>query len=268
MKHLTEEELISYHYADDRTPATAVEHLASCESCRRQYQSLQRLLRVVDISVPERDEHYGAEVWRAIAPQLGKQRTSPWARAVTALRGWQIPRALLIPAAGALVIAAFLAGMFWSRHGVERSAVVAEAHRAISPEARERILLKEIGEHLERSQLALVELVNNQTNGAIDISGEQALARQLLEVNRLYRQMASNIGEGSMASVLDDLERSLVEIAYSSPILSPEEFAEFQERFQGDDLLFKVRILTARLREREQEQARQLAGTETIYEIQ
>lgn len=262
MKHLTEEELIAYHYAHDDGQTPLVDHLASCALCRNRYQGLQRLLRVVDHAVlPERDENYGREVWRLIAPRLCDRQPSAWRRILQNVRTWHVPRSMLIPALGLLVVGAFLAGRFLPRSIVVGPAEIVDVGQPISPEARQRILLSEIGEHLERSQLALIELINNKTNGIIDISAEQALARQLVEVNRLYRHTAARAGDARLAGVLDDLERTLIEIAYSAPTLSGQEFTEFQERFDGDDLLFKIKILTTQLREREKEHARNLAGT-------
>ena len=45
-----------------------------------------------------------------------------------------------------------------------------------------------------------------------DISSEQRWADDLLTTSRLYRQDAVDAGEQSVAMVLDDLERSLLEI--------------------------------------------------------
>ena len=44
MQHLTEEQLIS-HYYHDGDAAFAEEHLAVCEECRAQFETLRKLLR-------------------------------------------------------------------------------------------------------------------------------------------------------------------------------------------------------------------------------
>ena len=48
-----------------------------------------------------------------------------------------------------------------------------------------------------------------------DISAEQRWADDLLAASRIYRQDAIATGEQSMANVLDELERSLIEIVHS-----------------------------------------------------
>ena len=60
---------------------------------------------------------------------------------------------------------------------------------------RERILLVDLGEHLDRSQMVLVELVSADESDAVDISGERARAEQLVAANRLYRQTADDTGD-------------------------------------------------------------------------
>jgi len=130
----------------------------------------------------------------------------------------------------------------------------------LSAGARERVFLTEIGDHLERSQLALIELINSKTNGAVDITPEQVLARELAAVNRLFRRAASDAGEPGLASVLEDLELVLVEVANGPARLSADEFAALRERIDTDGLLFKVKVLGAQVRTRERDAARELAA--------
>jgi hypothetical protein len=106
----------------------------------------------------------------------------------------------------------------------------------------------------------LIELINTKTNGVVDISLERALARQLVDVNRLYRQSAARLGDAGMASVLEDLERTLIEISNSPSQLSSLEFAEFRQRIDTDDMLFKVKVVSSQVRAKEREAARERAG--------
>jgi len=266
MNHPSEHELILHHYGEAPDRTEVARHLEVCESCRSNYQALQRVWSAVDaVPVPERSESYGAEVWGRLRPRLpqpGQSNTVPSliqdlaARVMT----FRLPRWAVACGLALAVGAAFLGGRFWpqldsgTRFGMTRSS----AH--ISTQARERILLKEIGDHLERSQLALIELINSQTNGLVDISLEQALARQLVDVNRLYRQTASRLGDTGMASVLEDLERTLIEISNSPAKLSAGEFADFRRRIDTDDMLFKVKVVSSQVRAKEREAARELAG--------
>jgi hypothetical protein len=156
-----------------------------------------------------------------------------------------------------LLLVAFLAGRFWPGPAIPRETKAARSAQSAlpaSPQARERILLLEIGNHLERSQLALIELINSKTNGIVDISWEQTMARQLVDVNRLYRQSAVRAEDAGLASILEDLERTLIEISHSPSRLSGAEYAELRRRLNPDDMLFKVKILGAQLRAREHSQ--------------
>ena len=258
MNHLSQEQLVLYHYGEAPGRADLAEHLEACELCRANFRALHRVLASVDtLAAPERAEGYGAEVWRQLRPQIVRPTESRPMR-LRWLFAW--PRWI---AAGALALAllgAFIAGRLWPRQPAGADSAMAQSSRHLSAAARERILLKEVGDHLERSQLALIELINSKTNGVVDISLEQALARQLVDVNRLYRQTAVRLGDRGMASVLEDLERALIEISNSPTKLSSTEFAEFRRRIDTDDMLFKVKVVGSQVRAKERDAARELAG--------
>ena len=59
------------------------------------------------------------------------------------------------------------------------------------------------------------------------------------------------IGEGSVANVLDELERSLVEIVHSPAQVSAADLEQLRRRIDAAALLFKIRVLHDELRERE-----------------
>lgn len=258
MNHPSDEQLILHHYGDAEDGDEIARHLDGCEACRLNYAGIQRTLSAVNaLSVPERSEAYGADVWRKLRPQI-VERTASRRLDWFALFAW--PRWALAGTFAALVIGAFLAGRQWSGRPTEPVVATIHPRQPISPEARQRILLREIGDHLERSQLALIELINSQTNGAVDISLERTLARQLVDVNRLYQQTTSRLGETGMASVLEDLERTLLEIANSPSQLSAAEFADLRQRIDSDGVLFKVKVMGSQLRARETETVRELAG--------
>ena len=257
MKHVSEEQLVLYHYGEAPDRSAVGEHLETCAICRANFQSLQRVLSAVDtVEVPERAENYGAEVWRQLQPQISRMPTRHRLNFGELFR-W--PRWAWTGALALLVLGAFFAGRFWSGPQPTPAPLVAEAQPP-SPQARERVLLMEIGDHLERSQLALVELINSKTNGAVDISLEQVLARELVAINRLFRRAAAHSGEPGMASVLEELELVLVDVANGPANLSAEDFAALRQRVGADGLLFKVKVITAQVRAREQDASRELAA--------
>jgi hypothetical protein len=107
-----------------------------------------------------------------------------------------------------------------------------------------------LGEHLERSQAVLIEIVNAPANGDLDVTSEQARAAQLLAANRLYRQTASRGSEPAVASVLEELERLLLDVAHGPSHLTPEDLALLRQRIDQKGVLFRVRVIGANLRER------------------
>jgi anti-sigma factor RsiW len=246
MTHLNEEQLILYHYGEEvyRQPAerrVVAEHLAACNDCRISYESLQRVLAAVEaLPVPDRAEGYGSEVWARLRPRLdaapGKTTLTGWAWWFASQR-WALAGAMAV-----LLIVAFLVG----RMTHEEKPTSA----AISPQVRERILMVAVGEHLERSQMILVELSNMPSNGKVDISSEQRMATELVGANRLYRQTALNAGEFGVASVLDQLERVLVEVANSPSEVSSKQMESLRKRIESQGILFKVRVIGSDVRQR------------------
>ena len=114
---------------------------------------------------------------------------------------------------------------------------------------RERVLLVAVGDHLERSQMVLVELANAgaPAAGKLDISYEQQTAEDLLESNRLYRQTAARNGDVATAALLEELERMLLEIAHSPAEVSARQLEELRRQIEDQGILFKVKIFGSRV---------------------
>jgi hypothetical protein len=143
---------------------------------------------------------------------------------------------------------AFVAG----RH----SSAPSPAPAAADERVRERILLVAVGDHLERSQMLLIELANAPRGRAADIGIEQGWAQELVGANRLYRQAALRAGEPAVAGVLDELERLLVEVAHAPEQLRPAQLEKLQRRIEARGLLFKVRVLESRVRQQQKDEQR------------
>jgi hypothetical protein len=76
----------------------------------------------------------------------------------------------------------------------------------------------------------------------------------------LYRQAAAASGEARIKNLLDELERLLVELAVSPDQLSSDEMERVKERLDVNGLLFKVRVLSSTVRERQKQEIRSRAG--------
>jgi hypothetical protein len=233
VRHPGRERLILLHYEGSRRVSR---HLAACLPCRGRLGEIQRLLAAVDAApVPERGETYGLDVWRRLAPRLPERPDLLW-------KGIFAPRLALAGVLAAVALAAFLAGRFW--RGAERPA------ESNASQARERVLLVTVGDHLERSEVVLIELLHapiGEAGGQLD----RARAEELLAANRLYRQSANAAGERAVSEVLDDLERVLLEAAHG-PSPSAEQLENVRRRAEAEGVLFKIRVLGSRVRQREE----------------
>jgi hypothetical protein len=236
--HPEDERLILFHYEGDRVVAR---HLDACLPCRGRMAGIRRLFDLVEAEpVPERGEAYGRDVWRRIAARL-PERPRP---------GWRLvfapPRLALPGALAAIALAAFLAGRFWRSPEPPAAATVSQT--------RERILLVTVGDHLERSQTVLIELLHAPAEGPVAES-DRARARELLAANRLYRQTAASAGERGVSDVLEDLERVLLEASHGASPVSVESLEGLRRKAEAEGVLFKIRVLGSRVREREEAMA-------------
>jgi hypothetical protein len=254
--HPTEETL--NHYVDggldNAVHAQVEQHLETCADCALVVAWLQHIMAAVR-SLPQVSPP--AQLWTRLAAQLAQApadspRLRPDAKGHPG-RSW---RPLWALATAALVVLAFLTGrVVDERHRAAESQQTntqgfQPANLSASAKVRERVLLIAVGDHLERSQLVLVELANRETSGELDISAERQSADELLASNRLYRQTAAEIGQTNIAGVLDDLERVLVEVARGPSQISIEQLADLQQRIEAQGLLFKVKIIGSKVRER------------------
>jgi hypothetical protein len=244
MKHMTEEELIAYREGEASQRATIAAHLAGCDECRAELERIEAVLAALDtLPVPDPGADYGQRVWQQIAPRLPEKPARWW-------HVWFEPQRLA--AAGAvvaLVIAAFIVGRVTKPVAPDNSIANRE-------QVRERVLVVAVGEHLGRSEMMLVELSNAEprdpSQKQVNISAEQHRAEDLLEENRLYRQTALQEGDAGLASVLDELERVLLDVAHSPEEVTPAQLEAIQKKIEARGILFKVRVVNKELQQRQE----------------
>ncbi|HZT75184.1 MAG TPA: hypothetical protein VFA27_00905 [Vicinamibacterales bacterium] len=250
-RHYTDEDLTLYYYGEGRRRADIESHLESCAQCAALYRELTGTLALVSPpDVPERGDQYGLEVWQTIRHQLPARERFGWVSRLSAFSGFAWGAL-----AAALILVAFVAGRT-SRVNVA-SVQTRESHDTPEPVAAvgpsnsaKRILLTSVADHLDRSERVLTDIMNTSDHG--DISMEQAWAEDLLDTSRLYRQDAIAAGEPSVAAVLDELERNLLEIVHSPSRISNDDLEQIRRRIDAAALLFKVRVLGDELRRRNQ----------------
>jgi hypothetical protein len=156
-------------------------------------------------------------------------------------------------ATAALVVLAFVTGRLSHEREQQTASrmTAAPGGPASSDQAtvRERVLLIAVGDHLERSQMVLVELAHAETHDVLDISAERQLASDLVASNRLYRQTALQMGQQNVAGLLDELERMLVEVAHGPSTVSMRQLADIQQRIESQGILFKVKVIGSEIRQ-------------------
>ena len=255
MKHMhyTEDDLILYYYGEHRRRVRVEEHLGECAACGAVYRNLAATLALVaDPVVPERGDQYGLEVWQKIRHQLPEQDAPWWAV-------WTRPNRLALAGAAAMILlVAFIAGLSWpraDRAGQPGNAAV-DPFRATAPEpadAGERVRLAAVSDHLEQSERVLLDFVNayGTADRPADVSSQQQWASDLISANRLYRDASTAAGDDTVAAILDELERNLLELVHGPATLTPAELDRIRLRMDAAALLFRVRVLSEELRERE-----------------
>lgn len=236
MTHLNEEQLVEHYYGDDASHADAATHLAMCAACRAEFERLSATLTSVSAyEPPARDVNYGTQVWNRIRAHLPEQERRSWWSGAGARR-W-VP----VGAIAALIVTAFLLGRL-SKPAPPQNPNVADKDKD------KKVLLVALGDHLERSQMILVELSHAPQNADVDISSEQKRAEELLASNRLYRQAAVKSGDADIAAVLDQLERVLLDVTHEPSKIDGEQMQEIQKRIEAKGILFKVRVIGSKVR--------------------
>lgn len=255
-QHLSQEELILGYYGE---PALGgrVEHLEGCDICRGELARLAALLdRVTPTDVPEPADDYEARVWNRLSWRLRgekKRERNAW---------------MMRAAVAAIVVLAFAGGLLWNRKSASPAApsqqiaattttsttpsTTVSTHPKAAPEGaaatpRDRILLLVVGDHFDASERMLLELTNltPPESGGFDLTTERARAEELLASNRLYRRTALDRGEESVATLLDELEPVLLQIAHAPEDMTAEELRTLQKRVEAKGLVFKLRVVRA-----------------------
>jgi hypothetical protein len=245
MTHLTQEEIILNYYRELDSQA----HLDACAECRDELARITGVLNSIEPpAVPEPDDEYESRVWNRLAWRLRSEKK----RSSTQWTKWL--------AAAAMLTFAFVGGLLMRRDATQPATnVVATkttpataepaATGATTQQQRDRILLVVVGDHFDESERVLVELTNlTPGEEGTDITSEQQRAEELLASNRLYRRTASDRGEENVATLLDELEPVLMQIAHAPSQVSADELLRMQKRVEAKELVFKLRVVRAGVR--------------------
>jgi hypothetical protein len=279
--HLTDEDVLLDYYGEgnDRERARVRAHLEGCAQCRQLDAELRAVLQAVETTpLTEPPSGFERQMWERIEPLLPVQphgwrrwlsfvarradasasaaarRPGPafYESAVRATQsgGHPVGYAALATAAGLLIVASFSAGRLWERQPAAAPAPqIVDQEPAIDRAPAERLFRAEVEQHLERSQRMLVELVN--ADASLDpLAGDRARAADLVAAGRLYRRSAEEVGDDDVGVLLEDLERVLVEVANTPGSTGPDELLRLQQRIENQDLVFRLRVASREIRER------------------
>ena len=210
MNHLSEEQIVLHYYGDAEEAREIERHLAGCPDCRAEFARVQSTLQQIEpLDVPEPSAGFEEKTWLNLRDRL-PEKGGFLRRLFGKQQKWALAGAMLM-----LLAAAFFAGRFWPREGQH---VAQQPPSQVNPQ---RVILVAVGDHLERSQMLLVEIMNTDTKGPVNFSNEQAEARELLDSNHLYRVSSQQAGDPQVARLLDQLGRVLAEIANGPTEVSP-----------------------------------------------
>ncbi len=246
-QHPTEDDLVLLFYGDAGTDdeQRLSAHVQTCDACGTVWREITASLNAVDgAGIPEPPPDFERVMWAKVQREIGD---------IPVAAPWWAPRAWLPIASLAAVVLAVVIGLQLTPGTTD---ITPGATRETTSQP-ERALLIAMDEHLERSELLLVELMNADigqagSTDAVRLGFELAAADDLLLSSRLYKQTAAHTGNIELASMLEDLERVLVEIARGPQELKREDLDALQTRIADDDLLFKVRVVNDEIRKRQQ----------------
>jgi hypothetical protein len=244
--HYSDDDLVLFYYGDAEAPPDVGPHLSACLECQSRFQDLAQTLGLVMIpEAPPRGDWYGVELWNRLEPRLayGEARRSRG-------EGGRLPFFTPLSWAAAAVLlltVGFLAGRIAPTSDAPATVAVGnDGPGADDSAAARRVLLLTVADHLERSDRVLTDIMNTAADG--DISAGQQWAADLVEASRLYRQDALASDERTVADVLDELERTLVEIVHGPSQVTQEQLDDMHRRLDSAALLFRVRVLGDGLR--------------------
>lgn len=234
MARPSDDELILFFYGEHPAPGEMEQAMANDPALHERYAALAgELRRLALLDAPEPRAGLEGRMWARIAPELSPVRRS------AARFGWQ-GWAVATCAVALVAVSAFLAGRSLRPLPTEGEAVA--TLKALSQEARDRVLAAALAEHLDSSERLIVEV----SNGASSLEEERRFAEGLLSANRLYRRAAERAGQNRVAAVLAEIEPLLAQLAHAP---APSDLRRARERIASRDLLFKVRVTRGGLKD-------------------
>jgi Putative zinc-finger len=259
-RHISDEDLLLDYYGE-ATPEQRAEmraHVETCADCQALDRELRAVLALVDSEpLPDAPPGFEREMWARLEPVVsGFSRTNEVRLKADTTRAdttradttwsFELPRWALAASVAALAVGSFALGRVW-----DTPMTSPPVPTTVLSDLSERMLRSEVEEHLERSQRVLVELVNADDSAPVRLAGDRERAADLVAAGRLYRRSAEEMGDADTRELLEDVERVLVEIANGPEVESSNDLSEVRARITDQDLIFRLRVMTAEMQARE-----------------
>ena len=262
-RHISDEDLLLDYYGE-ATPEQRAEmraHVETCAECQALDRELRAVLALVDSEpLPDAPPGFEREMWARLEPVVSGRHLARKLRRSGEVRlkadtprtrrtlawSFELPRWALAASVAALAVGSFALGRIWDTPTTSPPVSTPDVR-----ELSERMLRSEVEEHLERSQRVLVELVNADDSAPVLLASDRERAADLVAAGRLYRRSAEEMGDADTRDLLEDVERVLVEIANGPEVESSNDLSEVRARITDQDLIFRLRVMTAEMQARE-----------------
>lgn len=252
MQAVNDNELILFHYRDGLNASRLAEieaAMTASVALRERYARLRALLGDVDMAAPEPSANFE----QRLMVQLDQRITDDFAAPMRSHQSWfgRMRELLVSTSTPHLVWAGGLAAILVIALGVGFLAGRSSAPAPIAatpgnaPTMASRMLDSYVAGHLRATEGLLLTAVND--DGGILLKGNQALAENLVESNRLYAVAAARAGNTRLADFLRQLEPVLIEMANQPSSASVENREGLRDFLRDTDLLFQVRATESRI---------------------
>lgn len=243
--HWNDDELVLLFYRESLDETGKDEaHLVSCAECMDRFKTLAGILgAVTQDEIPEAPADFETRMMmRVLTAAKGDSKPVASEPKGKLLRFPNVIR--YVVAVGAMAACLTLA------FNVGRNQGHVEEKTLSAAQAKERMLLTALSDHLEKSRVTLVELKNREVSDA-DLATLQAAADNLVNASRLFRIAAEKAGESQVAGVMEETERMLLPFASAEAKEAKGELTNLRKRVESRDLLFRLRVMEAQVEKRE-----------------
>jgi hypothetical protein len=268
MKQWTKDDLILFYYQElgDVEGQQLNAAIAASGSLKQQYQDVCELLGSIsknDVPAPSKD--LNRKIMTNIAEHKARSqsvRPSKPQRQIGLISLVREKLSLLLPSAqwGGVATASVAIAMvmfYMGRMSVEptemanqKSAIAAGAgadQYAFDEKVSRRILLTNVSSHLETGQRLLTQVSNSDESSQIDLASRGQMIEEMIAFNRLYRRVAERSDDGTLVSVLEQMETVLLELYHTDEDGIDGNLKGIRSRLDDSDLIFKLKVTHKKL---------------------